>query len=302
MRAITTPVVTSVRNTHLPAESRTAHAVRSLVPSITLILPPHSRTLYFRASLRPLPRAFLPPPMALVINGRFLARPLNGSVMNGSVISRSAPTIFGFIRRCVLTSLIMGWCPNAAYCQALTDTLQGSHCLSRSDHTLRFGRVYLRRNLKVTKNPRRACGMCYAYAFPSKTIYPQDELVSASHLRTNDPDFRLGSTHLLNGLFETRYKNGRLRTQMVYEGSFLRSTKDYDRHGNLTSWHDHDIQLDGCAFSFHMHECWKEAGQERVLDVICTFVNGHRKCLLAQDAWKAKRAEWSLPEPVLQLR
>lgn len=173
--------------------------------------------------------------------------------------------------------------------QASQDSIQSPVCIARSAHQLSFGRVWVDKNLSITRSKDKAFGSCFAYKGSGSYLYPG---ILDSHLRnllTTDMAFRPGSTHMLDGVFETRYKSGRSKTVLVFRQGFLLSWKQYDKKGELIDWVDHDVNLDGCAYASFFHGCVFQSGQLATFDYICTCINRRYKCRSPEEFWEAKR-------------
>ncbi len=177
--------------------------------------------------------------------------------------------------------------------QAMDDTLQDASCVARSVHHLYFNRVLVRGSLKFTKRRSKAYGSCFSYASRPSTwnypLYPAQLSNGFKGVYTTDKEFTPGSDHLLNGVFGTRYKNGRSKHVFTFRYGFMTSSKFYLRNGDLWSWTDHDTGIDDCAFTYFQHDCLKEHGQEVTHDYMYTFIKGKYAGCMPGEYWEAKR-------------
>ena len=121
--------------------------------------------------------------------------------------------------------------PITALGQANQDSLQAPACIARSAHRLSFSRVWVDKDLAVTRRKDEAFGSCFAYKYSGSNLYPGILDARLRNLWTTDMGFGRGSTHLLDGVFETKFKNGRSKRVLVFRQGFLLSWKQYDKKG-----------------------------------------------------------------------
>lgn len=205
--------------------------------------------------------------------------------------SSPVPWCAFLLRLITLLLLCFAWFPyrSTAAGQGNQDSLQGPPCIARSKHQLSFARVWVNKDLAATNKEGTAFGSCFAYEGSGSYLYPGILDANLHGLYTTDVEFRRGSTHLLDGRFESKHKNGLAKMVLVFRQGFLLSWKQYDKKGDLIDWVDHEVDLDGCAYTSFFHGCVPQNGRLATFDYICTCINGRYKCYAPEEFWEAKR-------------